>query len=49
MNNLEKNNKGGFIAIILVIVIALLVLRYFGITISGVIDWIISLFRGVIR
>ncbi len=50
MKNITKNDKeGGFLEIIVLIIIALLLMRYFGITISGVINWFASFFRSVLR
>jgi len=34
-----RNKKNGFIQIIILIVVALLVMRYFGLTISGILDY----------
>ncbi|KKS23291.1 MAG: hypothetical protein UU82_C0034G0009 [Candidatus Nomurabacteria bacterium GW2011_GWC2_41_8] len=46
MKNIMKNKKslsddrqGGFIQLIIIIIVALLVMRYFGITISGILDY----------
>ena len=39
-NILKKNKEGGFLEIIVIIVIALLLMKYFGITVSTVIGWI---------
>jgi len=44
-----KNKKGGIIEIIVLIIIALLLMKYFGITISGVVHWFTSLFGSVFR
>ncbi|MFA5841165.1 MAG: hypothetical protein WC847_02755 [Candidatus Paceibacterota bacterium] len=44
-----KNKQGGFIQIIIFIIVALLIMKYFGITISGVINWFTSFFSGVLR
>jgi uncharacterized protein involved in cysteine biosynthesis len=41
--------EAGFLEIIIIIIIALLLMRYFGITVSGVINWFISFFRSVLR
>ena len=37
--NLVLNNKDGFIETIIIIIIALLLMRYFNITISGTLDY----------
>ncbi|MDR3519943.1 MAG: hypothetical protein P4L63_03620 [Candidatus Pacebacteria bacterium] len=49
MENKIKNKEGGFIELIILIIIALLIMKYFGITISGVVNWFESFFRSVLR
>ncbi len=57
MKNKLKNNQqggpastqGGFLQIILFIIIALLIMKYFNITISGVINWFQAFFGNVLR
>jgi hypothetical protein len=49
MNNKIKNTKGGFLEIIILVIIALLLMKYFGITVSGVIYWFQSFFASVLR
>ena len=49
MENKTKNKEGGFIELIILIIIALLIMKYFGITISGVVDWFEAFFRSVLR
>jgi uncharacterized protein involved in cysteine biosynthesis len=44
-----KNKEGGFLEIIIFIIIALLIFKFFGITISGVWNWFTSFFRSVLR
>ncbi len=44
-----KNKQSGLIELIILIIIALLLMKYFGITISGVIDWFKSFFGTVLR
>jgi hypothetical protein len=44
-----KKSDGGFIEVIILIIIALLLMKYFGITISGAFNWFVSLFRSVFR
>lgn len=48
-NNKNINKEGGFLEIIIIIIIALLIMRYFGITVSGVVDWFMGFFRSVLR
>lgn len=43
------NKEGGFLQLIVLIVIALLIMKYLGITVSGVIEWFMYLFRSVLR
>ena len=44
-----KNKNKGFLQIILVIIIALLIMKYFGITVSGIYNWFMSFFGSVLR
>jgi hypothetical protein len=44
-----ENEEGGFIEIIILIIIALFVFKYFGITISGVLNWFLNTFHNVLR
>ena len=41
--------QAGFLEIIILIIIALLLMKYLGITVSGAIDWFMSFFRSVLR
>ena len=45
----NKNKSGGFIELIVLIIIALLIMKYFGVTVSGVFEWFMSFFRSVFR
>ena len=55
MNNQIKNlvrhggKKAGFIELIIIIVIALLLMKYFGVTVSGVILWFKTFFASVLK
>ncbi len=49
IKNKEENKKGGFLQIIIFIIIALLIMKYFGITISGVVHWFSSFFGSVLK
>lgn len=55
MKNNKKNpvrrggNESGFIELIIIIIIALLIMKYYGITISGVINWFVSFFHSVLK
>ena len=44
----QENKKGGFVKLILLIIIALIIMKYFDISISGVIDWIKELINSVL-
>lgn len=39
MINKIKNQKGGFIKLIIIIVVALLLMRHFGVTITGILNY----------
>lgn len=43
------STQGGFIGLIILIIAALLLMRYFGVTISGVTHWFTSFFGGVLK
>lgn len=42
-----KNKQGGFLQIIVLIVILFLVMRYFNLTITGIFDWLKALVLSV--
>jgi len=44
-----KNKQGGFIDIIISILILLLIMKLFGVTISDVINWFRTTFASVLR
>ena len=44
INNI-KNEEGGFLKLIIFIVIALLLMKYFKISFSDVVDWVKALFN----
>ncbi len=46
MKNLQ-NKQGGFLDIIISIVIIFLIMRYFGLTITGIFDWLRELFYSI--
>lgn len=46
MNN---NKDGGFIKLIILILLALLVVKYYGLNVSEIIGWIKSFFGGIFR
>lgn len=39
MKNITKNKEGGFIQLIIIIIIALLLMRYFNLTITGILNY----------
>ena len=47
MKNDFKNRQGGFLQIIIAIIVIILVMSYFHITISGIINWFIHLVQSV--
>ena len=49
MLNKIKNRQSGFLEIIVVVVIALLIMKYMGVTVSGVINWFTTFFRDVLK
>ena len=49
MTSKMQNKESGLIELIVLIIIALLLMKYFGITISGVVNWFESFFRNVLR
>lgn len=40
MNNIRKNKNAGFVEIIVIVIVALLLMKYFGATVSTVLNWI---------
>jgi hypothetical protein len=49
MKTQMKNKNTGIIELIVLIIIALILMKYLGITVSGVFDWFASFFRSVFR
>ncbi|OGI95004.1 hypothetical protein A2917_01320 [Candidatus Nomurabacteria bacterium RIFCSPLOWO2_01_FULL_42_17] len=49
MKNNLKNQNRGFLQLIIIIVIALLLMRYFGITISGILDYFHLTWAGILN
>ena len=49
IENRSGEKGGGFIQIIILVVVALLVMKYYGVTISGVIEWFSSFFGSVFK
>lgn len=39
LNNQLKNQQGGFLQLIIFIIVAVFLMQYFGLTISGIVDW----------
>ena len=46
---IKNKDEGGFLQLIILIIIALLIMKYLGITVSGVIDWFVSFFGSVLK
>jgi len=44
-----KNKNGGFVELIIIILIALFIMKYTGVTVSDVIAWFQNTFSGVLR
>ena len=44
-----KNKRGGFLQIIIGILIALLIMKYLGVTVSGVVNWFLNTFHSVLK
>lgn len=44
-----KNKSAGFIQIIIIIIVALLILKFLGLTLSDVISWFKTTFGSVLR
>lgn len=49
MKNEIKNKKSGFIELIVIVIVILLIMSYYGITLSGIVNWVESLFRSALR
>ncbi len=56
MNILKRNKEGGFIEIIIIVIIALLLMKYFGVTVSTVVawgkefvEWFTNFFRDILK
>lgn len=47
--NFLRERQKGFIKLIIFIIVALLLMKYFDVTISGAIDWFVSFFHSVFR
>lgn len=43
-----KNQQGGFIELIIVLIIVMLLMNYLGLTFSGIFNWIQELFYSVL-
>lgn len=48
MNGNIKNKQSGFLKLIIFIIIALFLIKYFNISVSDVIDWFKALFNSVL-
>lgn len=49
MNNMIRNQQGGFLKLIIFIIIALLLMKYFNISLSDIINWIKVVFNTVFK
>jgi len=43
-----KNKEGGFIQLIIIVIVAFLLMRYFDITVTEIFNWFKALFRSII-
>ncbi|KKU75326.1 MAG: hypothetical protein UY01_C0016G0016 [Candidatus Nomurabacteria bacterium GW2011_GWB1_47_6] len=46
---LPAGRQGGFLELIVLIIVALLIMKYMGLTVSEVVDWFKDFFAGVLR
>ena len=49
IKGMPTGRQGGFIELIIIIIVALLIMKYYGITISGTMEWFKSFFGNVLR
>ncbi len=42
-----KNKKGGFLRLIIFIIVAIFLMSYFNLTVDGVISWFMTMFNNV--
>ncbi len=49
MNSNIKSEQGGFLKLIVLIVIALLLMKYFKVSVTDVIDWFKTVFNSVFK
>jgi len=47
MNNI-KNKQGGFLKLIIFIIVVIFLMNYFNITISGIVNWFVTMFQNII-
>ena len=48
-NKLKDSKQGGFLELIVLVIIALLIMKYLGLTISEVVTWFKDFFGSVLR
>ena len=49
IKNTQNNKQGGFLELIVLIIVALLIMKYLGLTISEVVTWFKDFFGSVLR
>ena len=49
MKDCIKNKNGGFLKLIIFIIVAIFLMSYFHLTISGVVNWFVTMFNNVIH
>ncbi|MDP9249547.1 MAG: hypothetical protein M3M85_03515 [bacterium] len=47
--NMKNNKQGGFLELIVLIIVALLIMKYMGVTVSETVDWFKDFFGSVLR
>ena len=49
MEKINKQTGGGFIQIIVLLIVVIFIMSYFHLTVSGVVNWFIVSFKSVFR
>ena len=49
INNMQNTKQSGFLELIVLIIIALLIMKYMGLTVSEVVNWFKDFFGSVLR
>ncbi|MFA6524009.1 MAG: hypothetical protein WC264_00850 [Candidatus Paceibacterota bacterium] len=43
-----KNKQGGFLKLIIFIIVVIFLMNYFHITITGIVNWFVTMFQNII-